>query len=95
MAHVLAEHLKLPSVLGWAPVTADVMNGYGVDGDVANGGFEEVAPFGGYGWRYYTDAGVERLSDGTAHGGDYYLRLSSGAASHQPNPALCTDRGHG
>lgn len=88
MAHVLAEHLKLPSVLGWAPVTADVMNGYGVDGDVANGGLEEEAPFGGYGWRYSTDAGVERRSDGTAHGGDYYLRLSSGAASHQPNPAL-------
>jgi hypothetical protein len=86
MAHVLAEHLQ--SELEWSPEPADVMSGYGVAGDVANGGFEEEAPFGGYGWRYYTDAGVERRSDDTAHGGDYYLRLSSGAASHQPNPAL-------
>ena len=39
------------------------MNGYGMDGDVANGSFEETAPFGGYGWRYLTDAGVSRLFD--------------------------------
>lgn len=89
MAHVLAEHLRsLAGFEEWAPGTADVMNGYGVDGDVANGGFEEEAPFGGYGWRYFTDAGVDRLSDGTAHGGEYYLQLHDGAASHQPNPAL-------
>ena len=32
-----------------------------VDGDVANGSFEETAPFGGYGWRYFLDDGVERV----------------------------------
>jgi hypothetical protein len=65
------------------------MNGYGIDGDVANGSFEEIAPFGGYGWRYYTDIGVSRIHDsGGAHDGDYYLRLANGAASHQPNPAM-------
>ena len=89
MAHVLAQHLESElSESDWTPGPADVMNGYGVGRDVANGGFEEQAPFGGYGWRYYTDARVDRRSDGTAHGGDYYLRLSDGAASHQPNPAL-------
>jgi lysophospholipase L1-like esterase len=88
MAHVLANHLI--KELGWGPaVAADVMNGYGIEGDVANGGFEQTAPFGGYGWRYYTDAGVSRKNDdGGAHGGKYFLRLSNGAASHQPNPAM-------
>ena len=85
MAHVLADHLG--PILGWTPVAADVMNGYGIDGNVANGSFEEVAPSGGYGWRYYTDAGVSRIHDPGAYDGEYYLRLSNGAASHQPNPA--------
>ena len=39
------------------------MNGYGEDGDVANGSFEEVAPFGGWGRRYYDDPGVSRIYD--------------------------------
>jgi hypothetical protein len=88
MANRLAEHLS--GVLdGWVPVESDVMNGYGADGDVANGSFEEIAPFGGYGWRYSTDSGVSREHDPSgAQDGDYYLRLANGAASHQPNPAL-------
>jgi len=85
MAMVLIDHLA--SVMGWEAGEQDVMSGYGAGGELANGGFEQVAPFGGFGWRYYTDGGVERLSDGTAHEGAYFLRLPSGAEVHQPNPA--------
>jgi lysophospholipase L1-like esterase len=90
MAHILADHLA--DVLGWIPDDADVMNGYGIDGDVANGSFEEIAPFLGYGWRYHADSGVSREHDpaGTDYG-EYYLRLANGAASHQPNPAFAGD----
>ena len=90
MAQVLANHLN--TVMGWTLASSDVMSGYGVNGNVANGGFESVAPFGGYGWRYYTDSGVSRVDDPLgASSGDHYLRLSNGAASHQPNPAVAGD----
>jgi len=86
MAQILADHLT--SVLGWSQGPRDVMNGYGMNGDLANGSFEEVAPFGGYGWRYYTHSGVSRVCDPIgAPDGEYYLRLSNGASSHQPIPA--------
>ena len=88
MAHQLAAHLST-KLDGWDLAKADVMNGYGQNGGVANGSFEEIAPFGGYGWRYYTDTGVSRTHDPDgAYDGDYYLRLINGAATHQPNPAL-------
>jgi hypothetical protein len=90
MAHELVQHLN--DVMGWGPAfEADVMNGYGAGGDVANGGFEEVAPFGGYGWRYYADTGVDRVAGAAPHSGQYFLRLAGGAASHQPNPAMGGD----
>lgn len=64
------------------------MSGLGKLGGIANGGFEQSAPFGGYGWRYYTDEGVTRIEDsGKAHSGDYFLQLTNGAQSHQPAPA--------
>jgi lysophospholipase L1-like esterase len=86
MAQYLAEHLS--DVMGWTPGPMDVVSGYGANGDVANGSFEERAPFGGWGWRYFDDAGVSRVHDPVgAHHGEYYLRLSDGAASHQSNPA--------
>ncbi len=86
MAQYLAEHLT--TVMGWTPAPADVMNGYGMNGAVANGSFEEVAPFGGWGWRYFDDPGVSRIHDPAgAHHGEYYLRLEDLAASHQSNPA--------
>ena len=67
--------------------TAQV-TGYGLGGDVANGGFEEVAPFGGFGWRYKDSAGVQRLrAPGMAFEGEHFVRLSSQDAIHQPNPA--------
>ncbi|MDG1478120.1 MAG: GDSL-type esterase/lipase family protein [Myxococcota bacterium] len=86
MAVVLAEHLS--AQLGWEAGEPDVMSGYGVDGGVANGSFEAVAPFGGYGWRYFQDAGVSRVSDGTAHDGETHVVLEQGAEIHQPNPAV-------
>lgn len=87
MARYLIEHLE--TVLGITAANAqDVMDGYGRNGNVANGSFEEVAPFGGWGWRYFDDAGVSRVYDpGGAHDGNYYLRLSNGAHSQQTNPA--------
>jgi len=85
MAMYLIRHLE--SVMGWEADVQDVMSGYGADGGLANGGFEDVAPFGGYGWRYYTDGGVARISDGTAQEGEVFLRLPDGASVHQPNPA--------
>jgi lysophospholipase L1-like esterase len=90
MAVYLSMHLG--SVLGWAANPPDVVSGYGLDGDVANGSFEERAPFGGWGWRYFDDPGVARIYDpGGAHHGDYYLRLRDGAASQQTNPSYDGD----
>ena len=31
--------------------------------EVPNGSFEEVTPFGGYGWRNYDEPGVSRIND--------------------------------
>jgi len=86
MAYYLAEHLS--SVMGWTARPMDVVNGYGVDGNVANGSFEGIAPFGGWGWRYFDDSGVSRVHDPAgAYHGDDYLRLFNLARSHQSNPA--------
>jgi len=91
MARYLVEHLE--GVLGvTAPNAIAVMDGFGLDGDVANGSFEEVSPFGGYAWRYFLDTGVNRIYDPSgAKEGDYYLGLSSGGESFQTNPASSGD----
>ena len=91
MARDLVEHLE--GVLGIsAPNPIGIMDGFGVDGDVANGSFEEVSPFGGYAWRYFLDAGVDRIEDTAgAKEGDYYLSLSNRAESFQTNPAHSGD----
>ena len=90
MAQVLADHLT--AVLGWQQKPIDTLDGFGKNGDVANGSFEGVAPFGGWAWRYMEDAGVERVFDpAAAHDGDHYLELYDGAATHQPNPAVDGD----
>jgi lysophospholipase L1-like esterase len=88
MAKVLADHLS--DVMGWDQTPRDVMSGFGVNGDVANGSFEEVAPFGGFGWRYSTtDNNIYRVEDPAgAVDGVFYLRLENGKAVHQPNPAV-------
>lgn len=86
MAQVLAAHLS--TIMGWTPGPMDVVSGYGLDRDVANGGFEANAPFGGWGWRYFDDPGVSRVHDPAgAFRGAHYLRLANGASSHQTNPA--------
>jgi len=91
MANLLAEHLS--QVMGWSYKPSDVMNGFGRDGDVANGSFEAAAPFGGYGWRYYTAKGVSRITGAAdAHDGTCYLSLKDGANVHQPNPASDGDK---
>lgn len=91
MARYLVEHLE--GVLGiTAPNPIDVMDGFGVVDDVANGSFEETAPFGGYGWRYFLDMGVDRINDTAgAKDGDFYLSLLSRASSFQTNPANSGD----
>lgn len=88
MARYLVEHLE--NVLGIAaPNKLDVMDGFGRNGNIANGSFEEIAPFGGFGWRYSTkDNGINRVSDPAgAYYGDHYLRLNSGKDVHQPVPS--------
>jgi hypothetical protein len=86
MAQYLAAHLT--TVMGWTPGPTDVVSGYGMNGNVANGSFEEVAPFGGWGWRYHEHPKATRVHDPVgAHHGEYYLRLEDSVASHQSNPA--------
>jgi len=84
MAQVLADHLS--SVMGWSQNPIDVMDGFGHNGNVANGSFEDIAPFGGYGWRYMTNGANRIYNPAGAYDGDYYLSINSGSV-HQPNPA--------
>ncbi len=85
-AAYLVAHLT--ARLGWEAQPLDVMSGFGSGGDVANGGFEAIAPFGGFGWRYRDDPGVARVVDvARAYEGSCYLRLDAGSTVHQPNPA--------
>ncbi|MFT4628529.1 MAG: hypothetical protein ACI8PZ_007224 [Myxococcota bacterium] len=86
MAAVLVEHLS--ARLGWDAGPSDVVSGFGVGGDVANGSFEARAPFGGYGWRYRLDPGVRRIVDpARAHSGQAFVQLTDGDRIHQPSPA--------
>ena len=85
MATMLAQHLA--KTLGWDIQSADVMNGYGQNGNVANGSFAESAPFGGFGWRYGLKPGVTRITAEAGFDGNHFVRLAAGAHIHQPNPA--------
>ena len=64
------------------------MDGFGRDGNVANGSFESVAPFGGFGWRYVQDGAVRVYDPKESPAGDWYLRIPEGSQVHQPNPAM-------
>lgn len=89
-ADVLARHLE--QELGWTPLPSDVLVGIGIDGDVANGGFEGTAPFGGYAWRYRSDPRTTRILDAPdAKEGTAFLRLWNGGTTHQPVPATNGD----
>ena len=86
-AYVLLDHItKLNPE--WKQVNpGDIVDGFGRNGDFANGSFEHAAPFGGFGWRYRKD-GVERVYDPEgAADGDYYIRLDAGEKVHQPTDA--------
>lgn len=87
MARSLVDHLTSLDP-NWKPLhPMDVMDGFGRHGNVANGSFELVVPFGGYGWRYFQD-GAQRIHDAAgSHDGEWYLRLPEGKQVHQPNPA--------
>ncbi len=86
-AHMLVEHLASINPK-WKQVHPnDIIDGFGRDWDFSNGSFEHRAPFGGFGWRYYTD-GVERVHNpADAADGDYYIRLDAGEKVHQPTDA--------
>lgn len=86
-AHMLVEHLASINP-EWKQVKPnDIIDGFGRNWDFANGSFEHKAPFGGFGWRYYTN-GVQRINDpANAVDGDYYIRLKAGQKVHQPTDA--------
>ena len=87
MAHTLAAHLATINPAWKIRHKSDVFDGFSRDGDVANGSFEQVAPFGGFGWRY-RDNGITRVHDpAQSPDGEWYLRLSAKGATHQPIPA--------
>jgi lysophospholipase L1-like esterase len=83
----LADHLESINP-AWARVNpGDIVDGFGRNGDVANGSFENTAPFGSFGWRYFDD-GLERINNSAqAADGDWYVRLSQGEEIHQANDA--------
>ena len=86
-AHRLAEHIASLNPEWSIKKPGDIVDGFGRDGDFANGGFEHSAPFGGFGWRYAGD-GVERVRDPrTAAEGQYFIRLKPGQQVHQPTDA--------
>jgi len=86
-AHILLDHISSLNP-EWSQVhPSDIIDGFGRDGGLTNGSFEHVAPFGGFGWRYFED-GVERIHDQEeAADGAYYIRLNEGEEVHQPTDA--------
>jgi hypothetical protein len=86
-AYILLDHIRGLNP-DWKQVKpGDIIDGFGRDGDFANGSFDYSAPFGGFGWRYYED-GVERIHDpDQAADGDYFIRLEEGEEVHQPTDA--------
>jgi hypothetical protein len=92
MARSLADHLATINPRWKEVQPMDVMDGFGRDGNVANGSFELVAPFGGYGWRYFQD-GAQRIHDpDDSPDGEWFLRVPEGKQVHQPNPAATGNR---
>lgn len=87
MADYVSEHIA--TVMNWTRAPSDIMIGFGRGGNVANGSFEESAPFGGFGWRYgVNNPKVQRTySPSTAQDGDYYAAVANGGAIQQQNPA--------
>lgn len=77
-AHMLAQHIADLNPAWSIQNDNDIANAFSPDGNVANGSFEHVTPFGSFGWRYFDDPGVERVYDpSSAADGNYYLRLTA------------------
>lgn len=86
-AHVLADHLASINPAWKAVNENDIADGFGRNGDFANGSFEHSAPFGSFGWRYFED-GVERIRDAeSAADGNFFIHLEEGEEVHQPTDA--------
>lgn len=83
-ARIITDHI-LSLNLGFEQVKeADVFNGFGEDGNVANGSFEYVAPgeYNAFGWRYVDD-GVVRIESENAYDGSFHIRLIENSQVHQ------------
>ena len=93
-ARILADHI-LSLGLGFGQVQdAEVFDAFGHNFDVANGSFEDAGKsgFNAYGWRYYTDEGVNRIYDPSgAADGDYYLQLTAGGTGNAGSVRQGTD----
>ena len=87
MARFLAEHLETVCPDWKAIRSMDVLDGFGRNGDVANGSFEEVAPFGGFAWRYFQEGAIRVHDPAGSSAGEWFLRLPEKSQVHQPNPA--------
>ncbi|MEC9148674.1 MAG: hypothetical protein VX470_07525, partial [Planctomycetota bacterium] len=87
MARFLAEHLETVCPDWKAIRSMDVLDGFGRNGDVANGSFEEVAPFGGFAWRYFQEGAIRVHDPAGSSAGEWFLRLPEKSQVHQPTPA--------
>ena len=87
MARFLVEHLETLRPDWGAMRDMDVLDGFGRNGDVANGSFEEVAPFGGFAWRYFQEGAIRVHDPAGSAVGEWFLRLPEKSQVHQPNPA--------
>ncbi|MDP6941589.1 MAG: GDSL-type esterase/lipase family protein [Planctomycetota bacterium] len=92
MADYLVDHLE--TVMGWDSQAGDILSGYGRGGNVANGSFETVAPFGGFGWRYGAlNPLVDRVNSSQyAKHGNYFVLLENRGSIQQPNPVSGGDQ---
>jgi hypothetical protein len=84
-ARHLARHIESLGLGFSIQQDAEVVSGYGIGQNVANGGFEGAARdgYGGFGWRYFED-GVERVRDPLgAKDGEHFIRLDPGEVVHQ------------
>ena len=86
-AHLLARHIVSLDERWSIRQPHEIIDSFDPAGNVVNGGFEAVAPFGSFGWRYKDD-GVERVeSEVEAKEGRYFIRLDEGEVIHQATDA--------
>jgi lysophospholipase L1-like esterase len=83
-ARLLAAHIRSLDLGFDGREEPEVFDGFGHNGNVANGSFEHKAwgDFSAFGWRY-TEDGAERVEANDAADGHFLLRLESGESVHQ------------